>query len=222
MSVIVVIFLSFLYHRLNKFMKYLVCITTMTHILSRITWIDVTKYWNKLNVILYFNILSIIPHRLKLLMRGIEKIKLNRKWHCLSFCTFSYVHCVVCSSSIYGFWLPLWYLQSLVDRVKRDPKPCKYLFSKQYMINVKVHRLNIQSKWEKEVDTGVGIEDWSCIYPMHFSVTKYTKLQDFQHNLVHRILITNSFLYNCGLKETDLYTFYTDTKERQGPDGSMS
>jgi hypothetical protein len=31
---------------------------------------------------------------------------------CLSFCTFSFGHCVVCSSSIYGFWLPLWYLQT--------------------------------------------------------------------------------------------------------------
>ena len=34
---------------------------------------------------------------------------------CLSFCTFSFGHCVVCSSSIYGFWLPLWYLQSPLD-----------------------------------------------------------------------------------------------------------
>ena len=25
---------------------------------------------------------------------------------CLSFCPFSFDHCVVCSSSIYGFWLP--------------------------------------------------------------------------------------------------------------------
>jgi hypothetical protein len=33
---------------------------------------------------------------------------------CLSFCTFSLDHCVVCSSSIYGFWLPLWYLQTLL------------------------------------------------------------------------------------------------------------
>jgi hypothetical protein len=32
---------------------------------------------------------------------------------CLSFCTFSFGHCVVCSSS-YGFWLPLWYLQTLL------------------------------------------------------------------------------------------------------------
>ena len=32
---------------------------------------------------------------------------------CLFFCTFSFGHCVVCSSSIYRFWLPLWYLQTL-------------------------------------------------------------------------------------------------------------
>jgi hypothetical protein len=34
--------------------------------------------------------------------------------HCLSFCTFSFGHCVVCSS-IYGFWLALWYLQTLLN-----------------------------------------------------------------------------------------------------------
>ena len=37
---------------------------------------------------------------------------------CLSFCTFSFGHCVVCSSSIYGFWLPLWYLQNLLKQSK--------------------------------------------------------------------------------------------------------
>ena len=35
---------------------------------------------------------------------------------CLSICAFFFGHCtcVVCSSSIYWFWLPLWYLQSLL------------------------------------------------------------------------------------------------------------
>ena len=37
--------------------------------------------------------------------------------HCLSFCRFSFGHCVVCPSSICGFWLPLWYLQILVTSV---------------------------------------------------------------------------------------------------------
>ena len=33
----------------------------------------------------------------------------------LSFCTFSFDHCAVCSSSIYGLWLPLYYLQTLLN-----------------------------------------------------------------------------------------------------------
>ena len=33
---------------------------------------------------------------------------------CLSFCTFSFGNCVVCSSSIYGFW----YLQTLLNQVR--------------------------------------------------------------------------------------------------------
>jgi hypothetical protein len=32
---------------------------------------------------------------------------------CLPFCHFSFCHCVVCPS-IYGFWLLLWYLQTLL------------------------------------------------------------------------------------------------------------
>ena len=66
---------------------------------------------------------------------------------------------------------------------------------------------------QKEVHTGVVIEDWSFIYCIPFSVTKDTKLQDFQYKLIHRILITNSFLCKCGLKETELCTFCTETKE---------
>ena len=40
---------------------------------------------------------------------------------CVMFCrslfvllSFFFGHCVVCSSSIYGFWLPLWHLQTLL------------------------------------------------------------------------------------------------------------
>jgi hypothetical protein len=33
---------------------------------------------------------------------------------CLSFCTFSFGLFVVCSSLMYRFWLPLWYLQTLI------------------------------------------------------------------------------------------------------------
>ena len=52
---------------------------------------------------------------------------------CLSICTFfSFGHCVVCSSSIYGFWLPLWYLQTLL---KDNGKFAHFLF-RTYTVNL--------------------------------------------------------------------------------------
>jgi len=33
----------------------------------------------------------------------------------LSFCTFSFGYCGICSSSIHGFWLPLLYLQTILN-----------------------------------------------------------------------------------------------------------
>jgi hypothetical protein len=33
----------------------------------------------------------------------------------LSFCSFSFGHCVVCPSYIYKLWLPLWYIQTLLE-----------------------------------------------------------------------------------------------------------
>jgi hypothetical protein len=40
---------------------------------------------------------------------------------CLSFCTFSFDHCVVFSSLIYGFCWPLWYLQTLPIEFHHQP-----------------------------------------------------------------------------------------------------
>ena len=54
---------------------------------------------------------------------------------------------------------------------------------------------------------------WKIIYYIPFSVTKDTKLHDFQYKLIHIILITNSFLYKCGLKETELCTICTETQK---------
>jgi hypothetical protein len=34
--------------------------------------------------------------------------------YCLSFCRLSFCHCIVCPFSIHGFWLPLWYLLTIV------------------------------------------------------------------------------------------------------------
>jgi hypothetical protein len=46
---------------------------------------------------------------------------------CLSFCTFSFGYCVVCSSR-YGFWLPLWYLQTLLKNWSEGQTPRLLVF----------------------------------------------------------------------------------------------
>jgi hypothetical protein len=75
---------------------------------------QVINHYNiRLNFIEYFSILSAIPHRWKLLIRGIGKLNLIEN--------------------------------DIVDKLKRDHKLCKY-FSKQYMFNVKMLPLSIQSK----------------------------------------------------------------------------
>jgi hypothetical protein len=91
------------------------------------TYEEFKDHYNiKFNFIEYFSILSAIPHRWKLLIRGIGKLNLIEN--------------------------------DIIDRLKRDPKPCKY-FSKQYMLNVKMLPLHIQSKWEKQGHTEIDIED---------------------------------------------------------------
>jgi uncharacterized membrane protein len=40
----------------------------------------------------------------------------------LFFCSFSFGHCVVCTSSIYGFWLSLWHLFSKTFNTVYDPQ----------------------------------------------------------------------------------------------------
>ena len=54
---------------------------------------------------------------------------------CLSFCTFSFGHCVVCSTSIYGLWLPLWYLQTLLNHFENTLVQTKFGFIVCHVFN---------------------------------------------------------------------------------------
>ena len=63
---------------------------------------------------------------------------------CLSFYTFSFGHYVVCSSSIYGFWLRLWYLQTLL----KEFSTCCFRFKK----NKEFYRQKI---WNKKARTNI-------------------------------------------------------------------
>jgi hypothetical protein len=98
----------------------------------------------------------------------------------------------------------------IIDRLKSEKKPCKY-FYKLYLENIKESSVRPQNKWGQEL--GIQIDDWWNIYSSPFRTTRNTKLQNFQFKLSHRITATNSFLFKCGLKETELCTFCTETKE---------
>jgi hypothetical protein len=57
---------------------------------------------------------------------GFSGVRVARSWvFCVVFCGLTFViffyffyfgHCVVCPSLIYGIWLPLWYLQTLLTK----------------------------------------------------------------------------------------------------------
>jgi len=53
--------------------------------------------------------------------------------HCLSFCPFSFIHCIVDPTSIYGFWLSFWYLKtSLITSILK----CELLFLCLFVDNI--------------------------------------------------------------------------------------
>jgi hypothetical protein len=86
---------------------------------------------------------------------------------CVSFCAFSFGHCVVCSSSIYGFWLPLWYLQTL---------PTEYIISIRNLNNIipnisskpnvtnKKTMTDISITWQETLQT-----NWLTVGIIHYS-----------------------------------------------------
>jgi len=69
---------------------------------------------------------------------------------CLSFCTFSFGQCVVCSSSIYGFWFHHWYI---------DEQTTKLYNYTAYLStgNDNIHTLTSQGNYKLRID----IEDFS-------------------------------------------------------------
>ena len=58
---------------------------------------------------------------------------------CLSICTFSFGHCVVCSSSIYGFRLSLLYLQTLLTQILHV---CSFYIHFLHCINLQIYKMN--------------------------------------------------------------------------------
>jgi hypothetical protein len=110
---------------------------------------------------------------------------------CLSFCTFYFGHCVVCSSSIYGFWLPLWYLQSLLI----------YQSNHKQIIAPEYHTLHViyQSNHKQII-----APEYHTLYMLYISrIINRLLLQDITHYMlyisliINRLLLQNITHYTC-------------------------
>ena len=82
---------------------------------------------------------------------------------CLSFCPFSFGHCFVCPSSIYGFWLSIWYLQTLLvigkvgnlDRKQNGSRDLFYFITCNIIISTKtLTRVRMRDKKHVLSNTG--------------------------------------------------------------------
>ena len=98
----------------------------------------------------------------------------------------------------------------ILQQVKKNKKCCQYFYWKFISIFSLVPEKQ-PKKWEANLKT----EDitWEIVYKLPFTCTFNNKLTTFQYKILHRILSTNSFLFKCKLKETNLCTFCNETNE---------
>ena len=104
----------------------LVLVVFRTYIVSGYVLVCEYKYLNSTHLRQFSNIRVISYCSALFELRVFRGVRVTRTLvlcvyfvdRCLSFCTFSFGHCVVCFYSIYGFWLPLWYLQTLLPELR--------------------------------------------------------------------------------------------------------
>jgi hypothetical protein len=109
---------------------------------------------------------------------------------CLSFCTFSFGHCVVCSS-IYGFWFPIWYLQILLSVVW-----FYLIYGGKYLATIVVCGCEEMDFYT--ADTGKN--NFSFIYVFVLLLILYIRIAPLLNNVVfylfvNPIVIVGSLLY---------------------------
>ena len=70
-----------------------------------------------------------------------------------------------------------------------------------------------ECKWENVLNLNVDRKWWQKHYNIPFTVTNDTKLQWLQFRIIHRIIATNSYLFNIKYVESDVCTFCHYEKE---------
>ena len=82
---------------------------------------------------------------------------------CLSFCPFSFGYYVVYSSSMYGFWLPLWYLQTLLMCVDRNRQQYFNYATTTWLVGMREDRAYVSNR-------PVNQQSWMGVWkPQHLS-----------------------------------------------------
>jgi hypothetical protein len=87
---------------------------------------------------------------------------------------FSFGHCVVCSSSIYGLWLPLWYIQTLLENGIMNE-------AIQFLWDIWLTWYHNQERWQNKRINKLGIAN--CKTRPHFLPLNYSSYHDMQNNL---------------------------------------
>lgn len=100
---------------------------------------------------------------------------------------------------------------SLIKRIKADKKPSKYFYNLMAASFVELP-VSSQNKWKEEVQE-INTENWPFFYTIPKTTTLDTKMQFFQFQILHRILVTNSKLLLFGINENDRCTFCDRFKE---------
>ena len=101
--------------------------------------------------------------------------------------------------------------QSKLKILKGLAKPNRYFYS-LLRDKIALKPVKTESRWKREIPDLVDW-DWEDIYCMSKKVTKDTKLQVFQFQLIHNYLVTNSKLVYYKIKESNLCTFCNNEKE---------
>ena len=106
------------------------------------------------------------------------------------------LHCVVCSSSIYGFWLPLWYLQTPLPSTCRWNWKCTIIYNTYTAINIYKRCVNGLSIENHESHT-INYIIWTLLIRFSFKCRKsnHTLLTQFLCILVWLWLVYICFFF---------------------------
>jgi hypothetical protein len=70
------------------------------------------KLWNIVSTARYILHMQVLPECCYICGRIVLQVSCR---HCLFLCAFSFGHYIICSSLMYGFWLPMWHFKALLS-----------------------------------------------------------------------------------------------------------